>query len=164
MFNHFIRNTTAGVAATACLLAHPVKSQTDESDRLQKLEQAVQELQQRNAQLEAEVKNLKKDRDAFASAAPAEGPTKKKVTYDGKTYVEKEVPVEKSATDKWKLSLPLTELELFADVRLRYEYPAGEGAPNTNIPNDWQERKRERYRLRLGLRGTLTAGWFFGAP
>src|SRR5947207_10474968 len=100
MFNHFIRNTIAGVAATACLLAYPAKSQTDESDRLQKLEQAVQELQQRNAQLEAEVKSLKKDRDAFVSAAPAEGPavkTKKKITYDGKTYVEKEVPVEKSA-------------------------------------------------------------------
>ena len=41
MFTHFIRNTIAGVAATACLLAYPAKSQTDESDRLQKLEQAV---------------------------------------------------------------------------------------------------------------------------
>src|SRR5947207_11604146 len=162
MFNHFIRNTTAGVAATACLLAHPVKSQTDESDRLQKLEQAVQELQQRNAQLEAEVKNLKKDRDAFASAAPAEGPTKKKVTYDGKTYVEKEVPVEKSAADKWKLSTPITELELFGDIRFRYDYRGGQAADNTNIPNDWQERSRERYRIRLGLRGTLLDDWFFG--
>ena len=160
--HHLIRNAIAGVTAMACLLAYPAKSQTDEADRLQKLEQAVKELQQRNAQLESEVKSLKKDRDKFATAAPAEGPTKKKVTYDGKTYVEKEVPVEKSAADKWKLSLPLTELEIYGDVRLRYEYRGGEGAENTNIANDWQERKRERYRLRLGLRGTLADDWFFG--
>ncbi len=29
-------------------------------------------------------------------------------------------------------------------------------------PNDWQELERERYRLRLGLRGTLMDDWFFG--
>ena len=29
-------------------------------------------------------------------------------------------------------------------------------------PNDWQERKRERYRLRIGLRGVLADDWFFG--
>jgi len=29
-------------------------------------------------------------------------------------------------------------------------------------PRDWQERERERYRLRLGLRGTLADDWFFG--
>src|SRR5205085_4226356 len=28
--------------------------------------------------------------------------------------------------------------------------------------DDWQERDRERYRLRLGLRGTLLDDWFFG--
>ena len=28
--------------------------------------------------------------------------------------------------------------------------------------NDWQERSRERYRLRIGLRGTLADDWFFG--
>jgi hypothetical protein len=28
--------------------------------------------------------------------------------------------------------------------------------------NDWIERERERYRLRLGLRGTLMDDWFFG--
>ena len=28
--------------------------------------------------------------------------------------------------------------------------------------NDWQERERERYRLRIGLRGTVLDDWFFG--
>jgi hypothetical protein len=144
-------------------LTYPAQAQTSaDSDRLEKLEQAVQQLQQRNTQLEAEVKSLKQERAAFAVAPPAEGPTRKKVTYDGKTYVEKTVPVEKSSADKWKLSAPLTELEIYGDARLRYEYRGGQGAPNSNIPNDWQERKRERYRLRLGLRGTLMDDWFFG--
>ena len=31
-----------------------------------------------------------------------------------------------------------------------------------NNPNDWQERERERYRLRIGLRGTVLDDWFFG--
>src|SRR5205814_5002468 len=62
----------------------------------------------------------------------------------------------------WKLSSPITEIELYGDARMRYEYRGGQAADNVNIPNDWQERKRERYRLRLGLRGTLADDWFFG--
>jgi hypothetical protein len=37
--------------------------------------------------------------------------------------------------------------------------PPGPGVGGTD---DWLERKRERYRLRLGLRGTLLDDWFFG--
>jgi putative porin len=104
------------------------------------------------------------------TAVAGEGPTKTEITYDGKTYVEKTVPVEKSVADKWKLSTSITELELYGDVRLRYNYvggqtdntpvaPPGAGVAGTH---DWQERERERYRIRLGLRGTLLDDWFFG--
>ncbi len=144
---------------------------TSDSDRLEKLEKAVQQLQERNAQLEAEVKSLKK-RNTAAPAPPVEGPTRKQIVSDGKTYVEKSVPVEKSAADKWKLSTPINELELFGDVRLRYEYRGGQSdddSPAAKSPangtaghDDWQERERERYRIRLGLRGTLLDNWFFG--
>jgi phosphate-selective porin OprO/OprP len=57
-----------------------------ESDRLEKLERAVEQLQKRNAELEAEVRSLKKE-----TAAVPEGKFKTKVTHDGKTYVEKVV-------------------------------------------------------------------------
>jgi hypothetical protein len=67
-----------------------------------------------------------------------------------------------SAVQKWKLSTPITELELYGDTRLRYEYRGGQGAENTDVRDDWQERRRERYRLRIGLRGTLVDDWFFG--
>ena len=56
-------------------------------------------------------------------------------------------------------------MELYGDVRVRYEYRGGRTAGvmvRRDIRNDWQERKRERYRLRLGLRGTLVDDWFFG--
>jgi hypothetical protein len=68
-----------------------------DSERIEKLERAVEQLQQRNADLEKEVSTLKKQQTAFAAAPPAEGPTKTVKTYDGKTYVEKTVPVEKTA-------------------------------------------------------------------
>jgi hypothetical protein len=66
---------------------------------------------------------------------------------------------------KLKLSTPLTELELYGDARVRYEIRNGNsGAPSTLVTNedDAQQRNRHRYRLRLGLRGTLVDDWFFG--
>jgi phosphate-selective porin len=78
------------------LMAQPLRAQTpgsSESDRLQKLERAVEQLQKRNAELEKEVSSLKKQ--SSTSVAP-EAPGKRKtvVSYDGKTYVEKSVAVE----------------------------------------------------------------------
>ena len=76
-----------------------------------------------------------------------------------------------TSAGKWKLSTPITELELYGDARVRYEYRAGRtrddnplAAPGAGVAahNDWQERDRYRYRLRLGLRGTLLDDWFFG--
>ncbi len=62
-----------------------------DSERLEKLERAVEQLQKRNAELEAEVSSLKKQ-----TAAVPEGKMKTKVTYEGKTYVEKAVVEEKA--------------------------------------------------------------------
>ena len=71
-----------------------------------------------------------------------------------------------TAAGKWKLSTPITEIELYGDVRLRYEYRAGRLPDHYQFgqdnQNDWYERHRERYRLRVGLRGTLADDWFFG--
>jgi len=66
---------------------------------------------------------------------------------------------------KLKLSTPVTELELYGDARVRYEIRNGNsGSPSTLVtdPNDTQQRNRARYRIRLGLRGTLVDDWFFG--
>lgn len=69
-----------------------------------------------------------------------------------------------TSAGKLKLSTPLTELELYGDARVRYEVrTAAAGAPDTiSTPGDNTQRNRFRYRLRLGLRGTLVDDWFFG--
>jgi phosphate-selective porin len=62
-----------------------------EAERLKNLEDAVRQLQQRNADLEREVKQLK----SKEASNPADAKFKTKIIYDGKTYVEKAVPEEK---------------------------------------------------------------------
>ena len=160
----------ASLAAIVLLTAQPLRAQSSDSARLEKLEQAVELLEKQNAELKAEVSSLKKH-EAPAAKVTAKGPTKTEINFDGKTYVEKTVPLEKSNADKWKLSTSITEMELYGDARFRYDYRGGEtkdrgpvASPGAGVAgtNDWQERERERYRLRLGLRGTLLDDWFFG--
>src|SRR6266496_1427199 len=88
----FIKKFTILAAVALVFLAlQPLTAQTSsDSARLEKLERAVEQLQKRNAELEKEVSSLKKQ-TASAPAASGEGPTKTKITSDGKTYVEKNV-------------------------------------------------------------------------
>ncbi len=84
-----LRAAGASLAAIISLAAQPLGAQTSsESERLQKLERAVDQLQKRNAELEREVGNLKKQ---AASTPEVAAKMKTKVTYDGKTYVEKAI-------------------------------------------------------------------------
>jgi hypothetical protein len=155
-----LRAVGASLAAVLSLAAQPLRAQGSDADRLQKLEQAVSQLQKRNAELEQEVSGLKK-RTTWAPVLGPEGKTKTEVSSEGKSYVEKLVP--DLGGTKWKLFPAITELELFGDLRLRYEYRGGRlPSDDTENPNDWLERHRQRYRLRLGLRGTLLDDWFFG--
>jgi hypothetical protein len=90
---------------------------------------------------------------------------KKIITDQEAEEVRAELTKETAATSagKWKLSTPINEIELYGDARVRYEYRGGRTAGNApSNPNDWIERQRERYRLRIGLRGTLADDWFFG--
>jgi putative porin len=160
-----MRAAGGSLVAIVSLAAQPLWAQTStESQQIQELKREVEELRQ-------EVASLKKHEGPAPHVVP-DGPTKTEIVYDEKHYVEKSVPLEKSAADKWKLSTSITEMEIYGDVRLRYQYNGGEtqgrgpvaSPPANGIAgtNDWQERERERYRLRLGLRGTLMDDWFFG--
>ncbi len=84
---------------------------------------------------------------------------KKLITDQEAEEVRAELTKESATTSagKWKLSTPITELELYGDTRVRYEIRNGE-----TQTDDTQQRNRERYRLRLGLRGILADDWFFG--
>src|SRR6266498_1244332 len=85
-----LRAAGGSLAVVLSLAAQPLKAQGSDAERLQKLEQAVGQLQKRNAELEQEVSGLKK-RTSWAPALGPEGKTKTEVTSDGKTYVEKVV-------------------------------------------------------------------------
>src|SRR5207244_9982218 len=119
-----LRAAGVSLAVIASMGAQPLKAQaSSDADRIEKLERAVQALQQRNAQLESEVSGLKKTQNAFAGPPPSGGKMKTVVTSDGKNYVEKLVP--DWGAEKWKLFPALTELELYGDLRLRYDYRGG---------------------------------------
>src|SRR5205809_2362028 len=86
--------TIIAVVALVLPAVQPLGAQTaSDSARLEKLEQAVDQLQKRNAELESEVKSLKKQ-TASAPQPAAPGKTKTQITWDGKTYVEKTVAAE----------------------------------------------------------------------
>lgn len=69
-----------------------------------------------------------------------------------------------TSAGKLKLSTPITEIELYGDARLRYEVRTARSGPPDTVtpPGENTQRDRARYRLRLGLRGTLADDWFFG--
>ena len=69
-----------------------------------------------------------------------------------------------SAAGKVKLSTPITEFEIYGDARVRYEVRTAEAGLPDRItpPGEHTQRNRQRYRLRLGIRGTLADDWFFG--
>jgi phosphate-selective porin len=84
-----LRAAGSSLAAIILLAAPSLRAQIpSESERLQKLERAVEQLQKRNAELEQEVSGLKKQ---SALAAEVGARMKTKVIYDGKAYVEKAV-------------------------------------------------------------------------
>jgi len=84
-----LRAAVSSLAAIILLAAPSLRAQTSsESERLQKLERAVEQLQKRNAELEQEVSGLKKQ---SALAAEVGARMKTKIMSDGKSYVEKAV-------------------------------------------------------------------------
>src|SRR5882724_11455618 len=79
---------------------------------------------------------------------------KKIITDQEAEEVRAELTKEVATTSagKWKLSAPITEIELYGDARMRYEYRGGRTAGNTPVAapgsgvaglRDWQERERE---------------------
>ena len=134
-----LRAAGATLAAIALVNGQPLRAQSSsDTARIEKLERAVELLAKQNAELKAEIKSMKSKptASASASAVAVEGKTKTQVISDGKTYVEKLVP-DLQGGEKWKLFPAITELELFGDVRLRYEYRGGRlpgDDPNTQPP------------------------------
>jgi phosphate-selective porin OprO/OprP len=82
-----VKNSVLVSVLLVTTLSPAATEAASESDRLEKLERAVEQLQKRNAELEAEVRSLKQQ-----TAAVPDPKFKTKIIHDGKTYVEKAVP------------------------------------------------------------------------
>ena len=84
--NKYSSRTVSVICLLLLATVGPLAAATaSESERLEKLERAVEQLQKRNAELEAEVSSLK----GKQAAVVPEGKMKTKIISEGKTYVEK---------------------------------------------------------------------------
>src|SRR5437762_1405737 len=117
--NKFVlRAAGVGLAAVASITAQPLRPESSsESARIDKLERAVELLEKQNAELKAEVNSLKTKQAAY----PPEGKLKKKVTYDGKTYVEKAVVEEEKPTLYVQQRGPELKLVLGGFIQTNFE-------------------------------------------
>jgi phosphate-selective porin len=134
--------STRKIALLAIVLAtiQPLTTQSaSESDRLEKLERAVEQLQKRNVELEAEVRSLKKE-----TAAVPDVKFKTKVKYDGKTYVEQAVPAPEKPPLFVQQRGPELKLVLGGYVQINFE----DGDVLAFQGNFGQTALKDRFRLR----------------
>jgi hypothetical protein len=117
--NKFVLQTAgASLAAVVLLTAQPLRAEaSSETARIEKLERAVELLEKRNTQLQAEINSLK----AKEAAYPPEGKLKKRVTYDGKTYVEKAVVEEEKPPVYVQQRGPELKLVLGGYIQMNFE-------------------------------------------
>ena len=65
--------------------------------------------------------------------------------------------ISQSSLSKWKISDGVKKIELFGDIRVRYEDRYANDPTGGRV-----ELQRERYALRLGLRGTFLDDFYYG--
>src|SRR6476661_6772792 len=130
----------ASLAAIALLTAEPLRAESSsDSARLEKLERAVELLAKQNAELQAEIKSLKKE-----TASVPDGKFKKKVTYDGKTYKETAVAQEEKGPVYVQQRGPELKLMLGGFIQMNFE----DGDVSAFEGRFGQTALKDRFRLR----------------
>ena len=136
-----LRAAGASLAAIALFAAQPLHAQaSSDTARIEKLERAVELLQKQNAELKAEVSSLK---SKHVASNPADEKIKTKVTYDGKTYVEKAV-VEEKAPVYVQQRGPELKLVLGGFIQMNFE----DGDVSAFEGRFGQTALKDRFRLR----------------
>src|SRR6266567_742860 len=137
----FILRTAGASLAVILLTAQPLRAESSsETARIEKLERAVELLEKRNTELQAEVNSLKSKQAAY----PPEGKLKKKVTYDGKTYVEKAVVEEEKPPVYVQQRGPELKLVLGGFIQMNFE----DGDVSAFEGRFGQTALKDRFRLR----------------
>ncbi len=152
-----LRAAGAGLAAIILLATPRLGAQTpSESERLQKLERAVDQLQKRNAELEQEVSSLKKQ----TASAEVGAKMKTKVFYDGKSYVEKAVVEEEKLPVYVQQRGPELKLVLGGFIQMNFE----DGDVSAFEGRFGQTALKDRFRLRrarINLTGDFAENFDF---
>lgn len=152
----------AGLAAIALLTAQPLCAESSsDTARIEKLERAVEQLQkqngaleQRNAELEqkmgvlekrtASVRDSAATRETQKTASVPDAKFKTKVTYDGKTYVEKAVVEEEKPPVYVQQRGPELKLVLGGYIQMNFE----DGDVSAFEGRFGQTALKDRFRLR----------------
>src|SRR5437764_720692 len=136
-----LRAAGASVAAIVLLTTQQLRAESSsDTARIEKLERAVELLEKQNAELKTEVSSLKSKQAAY----PPEGKLKKKVTYDGKTYVEKAVVEEEKLPVYVRQSGSELKLVLGGYVQINFE----DGDVSAFEGRFGQTALKDRFRLR----------------
>jgi len=153
----FILRVAGASLAIAFLTAQQLRAESSsETARLEKLERAVELLEKQNAELQAEVNSLK----AKQTASVPDGKLKKKVSYDGKTYVEKAVVEEEKLPVYVQQRGPELKLVLGGYIQMNFE----DGDVSAFEGRFGQTALKDRFRLRrarINLTGDFAENFDF---
>ena len=150
-----------GAVAVLGLSAGPAGAQ--QSDPMDDL---LEKLKNKGVLSEDEYQALKKAREEEQIELRAE---RRRQAQKAAQNAEKEEKEKEAAAKKPKFdaSPGIKSIQLFGDVRLRYESRAGTSTfplPGTEVPNSAtaETLDRWRYAVRIGIRGDLVEDWFYG--
>src|SRR4030088_1245317 len=162
----FERKSVLITVPIVLLTLHSIRAQTtpekSESERLQKLERAVEQLQERNAELEQGDRSFKKQ-VSFAPDFDANGNQKPKaIVSDGKTYVEKSATIEEKKPVYVVPAGPEYKLALGGYIQMNFEDGAVSAFEGRfpDGPNQVKDRFRLR-RARINLIGDFAENFDF---
>jgi hypothetical protein len=81
---------------------------------------------------------------------------------EAKALIAENTMTNVTSASRWKISNAIKNIELFGDVRFRYEYRSADNAPGSGSVKDDYYRERFRYALRAGIRGDLFDNFYYG--
>jgi hypothetical protein len=155
-----VRNVGVAVALASAFSLFSINARAELSDEL------LDKLKDKGVISEDEYRELKQDRDDQLKMQ-REDRRRQALQEAQRRQREEEAKEAQAKQTRFETSPGIKSMQLFGDLRLRYESRAGE----SNIPSagsglpgnpDSISRERFRYAFRIGIRGDLTDNWFYG--
>jgi hypothetical protein len=149
------------MAVLLTLFTGPARAQSSDP-----LDELLQKLRDKGVLAEDEYQALRKAREVELSQQRAERQRQAQQAEKDQKLQEEQAKAQAEAAKKTKFdtSPGIRSMQLFGDVRLRYESRAGTSTfpiPGTG-GSEGETLDRWRYALRIGIRGDLVEDWFYG--